>query len=366
MTIYQLNTMNRLLYIGKRINKPTGGADQVNLRNQRLLEKLFSDKVDYVPSNMTSISDKLIFGVNHELIIQVRESLRTNNYSYVFISQSLMGRIARVIKREFPQIMIILFFHNIEVQYASEYLKTNGLKALPFYLAARYWEKIGCRYADRFITLNERDSSLLRQYYNRQATIELPTTFKDMFDLRKALKSQQIKKSEEEIPIDYLFVGVSFFANVHGAQWFIDKVMPNVKGHLHIIGKGMDQIHFKHLTDRIHIHGFVDDLAVYYYRARMVIIPIFVGGGMKTKTAEALMYGKSILGTTEAFEGYKVNSHCMILCNTASDYVQAINAIRSDNPLINEESRILFKTQYSDEIALRKLSTIFQYSFLCK
>jgi len=37
-----------------------------------------------------------------------------------------------------------------------------------------------------------------------------------------------------------------------------------------------------------------------------VILPIISGSGMKTKTAEALMYGKSIIGIKEAFEGYKM------------------------------------------------------------
>ncbi len=37
-----------------------------------------------------------------------------------------------------------------------------------------------------------------------------------------------------------------------------------------------------------------------------IISPIFVGGGMKVKTCEALMYGKNIIGTSESFEGYDI------------------------------------------------------------
>ena len=38
--------------------------------------------------------------------------------------------------------------------------------------------------------------------------------------------------------------------------------------------------------------------------AALVIAPIFDGSGMKTKVAEALMHGKHVVGTPEAFSGY--------------------------------------------------------------
>ena len=351
--------MDKILYIGSQVEKPLSGADQVNFRNQRLLEYLFPKCVDYVASMRTSIIDKLMLGVNREVITQVRAALRTNDYSYVFVSQSLMGRIVRMVKKEFPYIRIVLFFHNIEVQYAQEYFKTKGLRAIPFYIVVRYWEKVGCHFADDLITLNSRDSNLLKQYYGRIATIELPTTFMDNFDFHKAQLLCQRRFNISDTPIDYLFVGVSFFANVHGVQWFIDNVMPYVKGHFHIVGKGMDSVHFNHLSENIHIHGYVEDLSAYYYLARVVVMPIFVGGGMKTKTAEALMYGKTILGTSEAFEGYRVDSSCMILCNTADEYCQALNSIDENFPLINEKARELFRREYSDEVAINKLKIFF-------
>lgn len=38
-----------------------------------------------------------------------------------------------------------------------------------------------------------------------------------------------------------------------------------------------------------------------------MVMPIFSGSGMKVKTAEALMYGKFLIGTKEAFEGYEID-----------------------------------------------------------
>lgn len=343
----------RLLYIGKYIERISSGADQVNKRNQQLLMKIFRNKVTYLEPSVKGMFDKLVFGINGEMISSVERELTNGEYTHLFISQSLMGRIAKFVKRNYPSVVVINFFHNIEVQYAHEYFKTTGLQSIPFYLAVKWWEKVGCQYTDKFVTLNKRDSNLLKRIYRKDATIELPTSFDDKFDEERNQKAILSSKKS----IDYLFVGVAFFANIQGVQWFIDNVMPFLKGNLYIVGKGMDKVPFKNLTSNIYIYGFVEDLSDFYYRAQMVVSPIFVGGGMKTKTAEALMYGKSIVGTEEAFEGYEVDNRCMYKCSTSENFVQTVVAVQGCQRM-NQHSRDLYKMYYSTDIALNTLKNI--------
>ena len=40
-----------------------------------------------------------------------------------------------------------------------------------------------------------------------------------------------------------------------------------------------------------------------------MLFPIFEGSGMKLKTCEALMFGKNIIGTPEAFAGYDIDDY---------------------------------------------------------
>lgn len=334
---------NKILYIGEKILSPQGGAEQINLRNQRLLEDLFPEMISYVGETIKKplkLHDKFYLGASDKLIKDVVREISTGCYKYAFISQSLWGRVAKTIKKTDPSICIIAFFHNIEIQYAKEYCKASGIKALPFYFAVKYWEKTTCCYSDKFITLNSRDSYLLKTIYNKKTDLELPTSLEDRYCESK--KMQLEEKCKENI--DYLFVGVAFFANIHGIQWFIDNVMPKVGGNLYIIGKGMEQVAFKNLNEKIHIKGFVEDLSYYYYNAKCVVSPIFLGGGMKTKTAEALMYGKTIVGTTEAFRGYELDKRCTIVCNTPEEFEKAI---KTDCPKFNHSSRELFDKFYS-------------------
>ena len=329
----------QILHIGNKVVKLSSGADLVNHRNQKLLEDI--GDVKYLPVCNGKFSKLLLHNTNKYLDL-IDNVITCNDFDFIFISQSLYGRACRHIKKNYPHVKIIMFFHNIEIQYAQEYKKTNGLRAFPFYLTVKYWEKRSCKYADYCITLNNRDSRLLKSIYGRDADLELPTSFPDLYDAQKAIRVMNDKNAPE---IDYLFVGVAFFANIEAVQWFIDFVMPKVTGHFYIVGKGMDDVMFKNVSERVHIYGYVDDLSLYYYCARYVVSPIHVGGGMKTKTAEALMFGKTILGSKEAFEGYEVDDRCMILCETAEDYVN--NLIDCDKST-NEYSRSLYCQKYCD------------------
>ena len=95
----------------------------------------------------------------------------------------------------------------------------------------------------------------------------------------------------------------------------------------------------------------VEDLEEVYEQCHIVISPIFHGGGMKTKTAEAMMYGCPIIGSKEAFEGYDVDYNQIgAQCNTAKEFIDAINRMRTSEVLIQ-------CARYARNIFLRKYET---------
>src|SRR5215211_106650 len=103
-----------------------------------------------------------------------------------------------------------------------------------------------------------------------------------------------------------LFVGGAFYANQSGIKWFVENVVPEVSIKTCIVGKGLEALRGELERDgKVEVVGAVDELGHWYRNAKVVIAPIFDGSGMKTKVAEALMYGKRIIGTREAFSGYE-------------------------------------------------------------
>lgn len=348
----------KILYIGKEITDAKGGADLINKRNLKLLKSIFSD---LCLDSITPVDKKALFtyrwGGDSVFLRILKKQILQNEYDYVFLSQSLYGDTARYIKKVNPDIKIICFFHNIEKQYAKEYIRSSGIIHYPFYFNVKLSEKKAVLNSDYYIVLNERDASLLKSYYGKETSLILPTSFEDTFQFERSIQAKVLNTSD----IIYLFVGGAFFANVEAVRWFIKEVFPHVPGKFIIVGKGMDAFYHEWKSERIEIHGFVEDLSDFYYKATLVVSPIFSGGGMKTKTAEALMFGKTILGTKEAFEGYLLETNAMILCNNSMDFINNISNLIKQNRLspYNAEARKLFLENYSLETSKLKMSHFF-------
>jgi hypothetical protein len=80
---------------------------------------------------------------------------------------------------------------------------------------------------------------------------------------------------------------------------------------------------------------------------------------MKVKTAEALKYGKYIIGTREALAGYQVDQESATICSTESDFIEAIQHF--DRPFrYNAASRALFVSHYSYSHSLTLFKKLIQ------
>jgi hypothetical protein len=247
-------------------------------------------------------------------------------------------------------------FINIELHYAKT-LSAYNPKNWWFYLMAKVNETQAVKFSDKCIVLNERDAGEMWKLYKRKADCVLPISLKDTIDNNTLCSLNETRHLINSH--NCLFVGSRFEANVRGLTWFIKNVLPFVDLHLYIIGQGMSKS-FKN-TGNITVKDFVQDLKEDYVNIDFVIEPIFAGGGMKTKTAEAMMWGKALIGTDEAFIGYEIdNIHGLYRCNTAREMIEAIQDIYDDdiwnfNPCIRD----LFLKKYSFENTIKTLSDFF-------
>ena len=363
----------RVLFIGNRPARVTCGGDQVNLRNISLLEKTFgAENLDFFPLDsygesprgfqrvlrkVGTLTQSLRFyagGLDPERERSLEKKIAAGNYGWVFISDVQTGRIAPLVKRAAPSTNVATFFHNVMRLYARDYVRTDGISHLPFYFAACRNEALAVKHSDLLIVLNGRESALLKRFYGRAADLELPISYEDRFDERR------VEKSEGELVL--LFVGINFFANAEGVRWFTANVMPRVKARLVVVGKGMDALAGELARSNVEVRGFVDDLDGFYYHADIMVLPIFSGGGMKTKTAEGMMFGKTILGTAESFIGYDFDhDKTGALCETADEFVAAIGRFAENRPAVkfNCYSRSQFLDKYESRGSLERFRSLF-------
>lgn len=295
--------------------------------------------------------------LNRSVIRRIMRKLEARLYDVVFLDNTFYGTLIRKIKKTYPSIKIIVFFHGVNRKTWELKLKADPgkIRNLTQFLAVFRNERLGLKYTDINLMLNQRDNELLYRYYGVRSSSFLPSYYSDKgIDL------------ETEIPLEpafcLLFVGGYFWPNVAGITWFVKNVLNALKGnaHLYIVGYRMEELREREPfagNPRVTVVGTADRLDVWYNSADLVVSPIFEGDGMKTKTAEALMYGKIILGTAEAFCGYAGLEQFQ--CDTKEAFIRQIEAYQQEGvSKYNQGIRDIFTESYSQEAARRTFQKI--------
>lgn len=280
---------------------------------------------------------------------QIKRILRSGNFQGVFIDQSFYGRIAKEIKDEFPRPKVITQFHNIE----SEAALTN--LPVPIWLrhiigkVAFFNESLAMRFSDHVLFLTREDLTTACALHGAPRCAEV---------LPLVMPTQSNSNTEEKFVFQnpyLLFCGSYFPPNIQGITWFIEEVLPHIPYDLHIVGFGMER--FICANSRVKNWGTVTNLTPHYKNALGVVAPIFVGGGMKTKTVEALSFGKKVFGTEQAFLGIPRNI-CEPLLG-AADFISAINqtTFAQTEPVLSKEFSFAHKKQGFEKLLSSLLSS---------
>ncbi len=342
--------MNNILFITRYFGEMMGGT-MCSKRNYSSLQKIFDKTYEY--RIMNKVSHRQIFSRIEQIIFgymggideldkkNIKRIILEKQCSHVFIDSSLLGYLSLYLHQQFPSLIITCFFHNFEYHYIKE--TYTGIKKILYSQWTLKNENLACKYSNHIIALNQRDALMIQQQYKRKPDICIPISIPDTYTTE--LKKSPLKKEKY-----ILFIGSYFPPNVEGILWFIQNVLPHINIKLVIVGKDMDKLHIpSEIKDKIHLYSNVPDLSVFYQNAELMVMPIFSGSGMKVKTAEALMYGKFLIGTKEAFEGYEIDEKIGILCNNANDFIKNINKYSQQNLIYNAPSRTLFIDKYSSD-----------------
>lgn len=348
-----------ILYYSIKHKDQDYGGNVIRKRNLTLLRKLAGeDKVFFyawqVQTTWLSKRKKNLqvltgceLGLDKELLRKIDEA------DFVFIDGTTEAGFSRHSLRSGR---IISFFHNVEYDYYCQQhaLSQNIIKKTKHWFHKRAifaYERRLVRYSDTVITLNQRDSDRLKELYGRGSDLLLPTSMEDTF-------------REGEFPLIernpyLLFIGFDFFGNTEGLFWFCEKCMPKINASLKVAGLNMEKYEGKFPSDKIHFYGYVEDLSELYRNAAAVVLPIISGSGMKTKTCEAMMYGKVIFGTQESFEGYRLSEDC-ILCEDDAEFIDKINAyLESGIRTFSPANREVYLQNYESSVVAEKFIKYF-------
>lgn len=270
---------------------------------------------------------------------------KAQGFDAVFVDRSVFGIVAKRLKESGYAGRVVGFYHNVEVLYFAAKYAHNALARRVVCRCADKNDRWTALHCDRTIALNERDDRELQRRYGRKADLRVPISLADRY-----ADAQPSEALTREKPL-CMFLGAYFPANVEGIEWFVREVKPQVDVQVRIVGKGMEKLKdAPWLTPDIEVVANAPDLRPLFEEADIMVLPIFKGSGMKVKTCESLMYGKHIIGTQEAWEGYELDyGRAGARCESATEFVEALHQYqRQPRPRYNAYSRQVFLEKYSE------------------
>ncbi len=339
---------NILFVTASNFNEKALGGTKGSIRNYEVIKQFGVVNTHTVLKRSTFRSIKcLLFGdlppFEKKDIDIIKKKCIENDINIIFSDDSTFGRLSKWSHDN--SIFLIQFFHNCEYDYVdTRFGKEVSIKKLIYKMIAFYNEKKVCKYSNYKVALSSRDQKRIEQLYNCKVDSILPLALTDEFD--KCV-------DEKKIGQYCLLFGPVGTANIEAFSWFVKEVSPYLEVDTLLAGKGFEEFNDWE-TEKVKVLGYVDDIGELYENARCVAIPLLSGCGMKIKTAEAMMFGKNIFGTEEAFSGYDLDFDKIGgKCKTADDFIFKINSFLKQNmSAFNAYSRKIYEEKHSISASL--------------
>lgn len=304
--------------------------------------------------------------ISNDIISEICELINSNAIKTVFIEDSVFGNLVKKIKNRCKECKVLSFYHDVKADLYKQWMDNERtLKSKIEYTIGIRQEYVNQKYADINIVFNERDAKTYQVYYGKrpEAILPLPAPVPSIsHDIMNSITEKDDKKH-------ILFVGKKYYPNLVGFKWFVDNVLPSLTANIQVdvVGRGLEELRSEYSDPRINVIGGVESLNPYYENADIVIAPLFDGGGMKSKTVEALSFGKIFVGTEESLFGFweemdsDIRGKTCYQCNTQEEWIQTINNLANDDiHKFNEDVFELFKAKFSYDVIRDQLKAIME------
>ena len=304
--------------------------------------------------------------ISNDIISEICELINSNAIKTVFIEDSVFGNLVKKIKKSCKECKVFSFYHDVKADLYKQWMDNERtLKSKIEYTIGIKQENINQKYADINIVFNERDAKKFQAYYGKRPDVIIPLPAPVPAISDNIMDSIAAKDDKKHI----LFVGKKYYPNLVGFKWFVDNVLPSLTDNIQVdvVGRGLEELRNEYSDSRINVIGGVESLNPYYENADIVIAPLFDGGGMKSKTVEALSFGKIFVGTEESLFGFweemnsDIRGKTCYQCNTPEEWIQTINNLANDDiHKFNEDVFELFKAKFSYDVIRNQLKAIME------
>jgi GT2 family glycosyltransferase/glycosyltransferase involved in cell wall biosynthesis len=236
---------------------------------------------------------------------KLEELLARRDFDVVHFEWTQMAAYADLV-RDIPKLVT-----EIEVNYAAHCSRTrlerNPFRRLRLFynsLQTLYRELEMCRRVDRVVCVTDIDRDFLRGYLPDEQLCVVNTGVDTQYF--------SVPAADTSDPNAIVFVGAfRHDPNVDAMLHFCEEIFPNIlserpRTHLYIVGSSPPpSIERLSAHPNITVTGFVKDIRTYYDKARVVIVPLRTGVGIRGKILEGWSAGKAMVATPLACLGIR-------------------------------------------------------------
>ena len=354
---------------------PSPEAEQAVLRFCRRVEQVYvpittADNKGYMMRQaLFSLFTPYSLGVYKFYVRGMERCLKklaeTERYDCIYFNCCPVYVYGPLTKKLWPEAKTVMDEHNCEtviMQRRAENSHNPAMKAFLILETRKLgrFEKKALAEMDHTIVLSEPDLEAMRSLLGRDFphTI-IPTGVPDY-----PVKTDHDTAGEM---ISILFVGTMTWApNDLGLIWFLEEVIPLMEAerkpyHLYIVGKNPSETVRKCAGDCPHITltGYVESVQEYYDKCQFMIVPLFVGSGLRVKIIEAFSHGMPVVSTTVGAEGIRyTDGESILIADDAQNFVKQIDRMRDPalRRSLSENCRKVYDRDHSVEAMARALN----------
>ncbi len=162
------------------------------------------------------------------------------------------------------------------------------------------------------------------------------------------------------------FLGsLDYRPNQDAAVWIAEELQPRLGAEVHIAGSNAPQWLRERLeASGVTFDGAVSDAKAFIRSMRVMIAPLFSGGGLRIKILEAMALGKPVVATTIGAAGIGVrHGEDILLADDPDAFAAAVSELLNDpakTRAIGDAGRCLVASRYSTEALARGLLTFYE------
>jgi glycosyltransferase involved in cell wall biosynthesis len=235
------------------------------------------------------------------MVSAIRERMARREFDLVYIEFTQMAHYVQFIGK----VPAILDESDIAFVRRERFAQTTGSPAARLLLnwdsrKLKRYEISNCGRFHGILVRTKHDKQLLQSFLPA-AQVEVFPPWVDL-SFADAIR-------EETSEANLLFYGAMWRpVNEQAVCYFLEQMLPRIRVsnpsvQFTVLGSRPSERLRRMQEERVHVTGYVPDVAPYYSRASVVVVPLLSGSGIKGKIVQGLACGKPVVTTSVGAEG---------------------------------------------------------------